>query len=231
MSVRRNLLAWAFLVLAPVLLLSAASRSSAQTPMVLAGIEPADEPEGPVMLTTEALDLEELFDPETDVGVLVTLHAENLRERVTLRLPTNTDSLSKKTLAAMKKLLRCHRTGRKRRIDPRVVVALAKVAEEYPGREIVVVSGYRARPYGVPKSRHFRGQAIDFRVEGVSVVEVRDFMWHNMDHVGVGHYHRQKSRDGYVHLDVRPREMKVGWDQRREGQAYRYFPRWARSDS
>ncbi len=199
--------------------------------MVLAGALALDEHEEPVEVAARELDLASLFDPDIELGIEVSLYAENLRERISVRLPMSVDDVSDALLDEMSALLRCHRTGRRHKIDPALVASLAQVAREYPGHEIEIVSGYRARPYGVPGSRHFRGKAIDFRVIGVPLAEVRDFVWQNMDHVGLGHYHTKGMRKGFLHLDVRPRDAKVGWDQRREGRPYRYGPAWTRASS
>lgn len=214
----------------PVLWALTISRSSAESPMVLAGIDGDSDHAEPVEVAARELDLASIFDPDVDLGVEVSLYAENLRERITVRLPLSVDGVSEDVLDQLSSLLRCHRTGRKHKVDPNLVSALAMVAKEYPGHEIEIVSGYRARPYGVPGSRHFRGEALDFRVIGVPLSEVRDYVWHNMEHVGLGHYHTKGMRKGFLHLDVRPRE-KVGWDQRREGRPYRYGPAWARASS
>ncbi len=87
------------------------------------------------------------------------------------------------------------------------------------------MSGYRARPYGAPKSKHFHGRAIDLRVRGVKITEVRDYLWRTNENVGVGYYRRQK----FVHVDYRPSHKKIAWTQRRRNAKYQYHPKWSRA--
>ncbi|MBT8493102.1 MAG: DUF882 domain-containing protein [Deltaproteobacteria bacterium] len=195
--------------------------SSAEPPMVLAAAPVQVEPTADVDISDDDLHLQEIFDPDVELGQQVTIYARNLRQRVTVRLPSDPNEVTDETMAAMRRILRCHRTGRRHRIDKNVVAHLGRVAARFPGREIEIVSGYRAYG-GAKRSKHFRGQAVDFKVEGVRAKEVRDFLWAELEHVGVGHYHSK----GFIHLDVRPSEMKIGWDQWREGGKYRYHPRW-----
>jgi hypothetical protein len=200
-------------------------RSDAAPPMVLAGPPVAAATTQHVDISADELHLQEAFDPDLELGAEVTLYARNLRQRVTVRLPSDPEEISDETMKVMRNILRCRRTGRRHRIDKKVVAALGRVAARFPGREIEIVSGYRAFG-GVKRSKHFRGRAVDFKVQGVKAKVVRDFLWSEFDHVGVGHYHSQ----GFIHLDVRPGEMKIGWDQWREGGNYRYNPRWASVD-
>ena len=195
--------------------------SSAETPMVLAGAPTPVEPAADVDVVDGDLHLQELFDPDLELGQEVTIYARNLRRRVTVRLSDQPEDISPEAMKVMRSILRCHQSGRRHRIDKRLVAALGRVAARFPGREIEIVSGYRAYG-GVKRSRHFRGQAVDFKVQGIKAKEVRDFLWGELDHVGVGHYHSK----GFIHLDIRPGHMKIGWDQWREGGKYRYHPGW-----
>jgi uncharacterized protein YcbK (DUF882 family) len=126
---------------------------------------------------------------------------------------------------SIKHLFRCRRTGRRHNMHPRVLRVLADLASRYPGHTIEIVSGYRAPPYGVPKSKHFHGRAIDLRVQGVKTTEVRDYLWRNYDHVGIGHYRGQN----FIHVDYRPGYKKIGWTSRRRNAPYRYHPKWTRN--
>jgi hypothetical protein len=61
------------------------------------------------------------------------------------------------------------------------------------------VSGYRL-PGGLTRdtSRHVAGEAMDFRIPGVPLTELRDYC-HRFTAAGVGYYPRTQ----FVHLDVR----------------------------
>jgi uncharacterized protein YcbK (DUF882 family) len=104
--------------------------------------------------------------------------------------------------------------GLGRRIDmaPRLLELLRSVARQNPGTRIEIVSGFRSpkrnemmRKKGrnvASHSQHTLGQAIDFRVEGLSpgkVVEMLDKLkWKG----GIGRY--EAKHDRFVHVDVGP---------------------------
>jgi uncharacterized protein YcbK (DUF882 family) len=124
---------------------------------------------------------------------------------------------------AVDHLLRCWRTERERPIDVRLLQIVAQVSSHFGDAEIEVVSGYRARPYGAPHSKHFLGRAMDIRVPGVRARALRDWIWQNFRGIGVGYYPEQ----GFVHVDVR--EQDTAWiDHARSGESaarVRYFGR------
>lgn len=119
---------------------------------------------------------------------------------------------------------RCKRSGRSHEMAPGVIAVLADVARNWPGKTIEIVSGFRRRGTGVRRSKHYIGNAIDFRVRGVPVADVRDFIWTRHSHIGLGHYHG----GGYLHIDYRPHEPKIGWNQYHNGGHYRYHPSWSK---
>jgi hypothetical protein len=78
------------------------------------------------------------------------------------------------------------------------------VSDHFGGRPVHVISGYRKAGGNTKKtSRHVAGQAIDFRIEGVPLDELRAFCA-SLDHVGVGYYPTSR----FVHLDVRQRSAR-----------------------
>jgi uncharacterized protein YcbK (DUF882 family) len=91
--------------------------------------------------------------------------------------------------------------GRVRRLDRRLIALLGKVAEHYPGHAIEIVSGYRPHRRGRRRSQHARGRAVDFRVRGVTNLELYEFL-KTFPKVGVGYY----PNSTFVHLDVRDRK-------------------------
>jgi uncharacterized protein YcbK (DUF882 family) len=156
-------------------------------------------------------------------GAEVTLHNENTREDLTvyLRFDGVVDEATGKQLASF---FRCKRTGRKRAMDAGVLGLFAQLASHYPGKTIEVVSGVRAPGYGVRDSKHYTGHAIDFRVRGVPTRQVRDLAWSLDAAMGVGHY----TGENFLHIDHRPGEQKIAWEQRRQGSPNRYNPRWSK---
>ena len=117
-------------------------------------------------------------------------------------------------LKQAKHFMRCWRTQREKPMDPRLLQVISQVSRHFDNAHINVVSGFRARPYGAPHSKHFLGKAMDIQVEGVPARAVRDFVWRNFRGVGVGLYPEQE----FVHVDVR--EEDTGWvDHAKSGEA------------
>jgi uncharacterized protein YcbK (DUF882 family) len=99
----------------------------------------------------------------------------------------------------MRELMR-PRESRKRKLpNARLLRLLADVSDHFGGRQLQIVSGYRL-PGGLTRdsSRHVAGEAMDFRIPGVPLTELRDYCYH-FDAAGVGYYPRTQ----FVHLDVR----------------------------
>jgi uncharacterized protein YcbK (DUF882 family) len=116
-----------------------------------------------------------------------------------------------RALEAINHLLRCHYTEKVTAIDPAVIEFLDGVRTRVGGDEIHVVSGYRApeynewllrRGHGVAKhSLHLVGKAIDVRLPGVRLADVRRTAL-DLGRGGVGYY----PASDFVHLDSgRPR--------------------------
>jgi hypothetical protein len=95
------------------------------------------------------------------------------------------------------------RTGKEMLLDEKLMGLIADVSDEFGGRPIRVVSGYREHSYA-PGSKHKSGQAFDFSVPGVPNDALRDFL-RTLGDVGVGYY----PNSTHVHLDVR--EQPTYW--------------------
>jgi uncharacterized protein YcbK (DUF882 family) len=109
-------------------------------------------------------------------------------------------------------------TGNKPRLDPRLIRLLAEVSDQFGGRPIRIVSGYRTNSY-YDDSRHRMSRAVDFSIPGVSNETVRDYL-RRFERVGVGYY----PNSSFVHLDVR--ENSAYWvDYAGPGEAPRSKPR------
>jgi uncharacterized protein YcbK (DUF882 family) len=151
----------------------------------------------------------------------VTLYFQNRHEEQTFALLDENDAIQPDALKSLSRFVRCWRTERVKPMNPRLVEIVARIARHY-GTRIEVVSGYRARPYGAPHSKHFLGNAMDLHIEGVAAKKVARWVWQNFRHVGVGYYPKQD----FMHVDVR--EVDVRWiDQARHGESAhaRYFGR------
>ncbi|HET9933621.1 MAG TPA: LysM peptidoglycan-binding domain-containing protein [Polyangiaceae bacterium] len=88
-------------------------------------------------------------------------------------------------------------TGDRPRLDARLVRLLAEVSDNFGGRPLRIVSGYRTTSF-FRDSRHKLSKAVDFSIPGVPNQVVRDYL-RTLKNVGVGYY----PNSSFVHLDVR----------------------------
>jgi uncharacterized protein YcbK (DUF882 family)/LysM repeat protein len=130
---------------------------------------------------------------------VVTLYRIWSRETQRVRLVDSRGRTKPAALRTMRELLRPRESRKRKTPNARLLSLLAEVSDHYGGRTLHVVSGFRM-PGGLTRdtSRHVAGEAIDFRIPGVPLTELRDYC-HHFDHVGVGYYPRTQ----FVHLDVR----------------------------
>jgi uncharacterized protein YcbK (DUF882 family) len=166
--------------------------------------------------------------PEEESGAPVTFYNVNTRESETFVLPFDGE-LSAEDKKRITHLFRCKRTGHERKPDVGLLKILAQVAVRYEGHVFEVVSAHRHNRGTSRTSKHRSGHAIDLRVRGVNIKEVRTFVWQMSESqpIGLGYYRG----DQFLHIDFRPAEGRIAWDQRREGSAdYRYHPKWAGGD-
>jgi uncharacterized protein YcbK (DUF882 family) len=114
-------------------------------------------------------------------------------------------------------LLASWETGKKVQvaIDPRLYQRIVRVSDEFGGRPLRIVSGYRERSFS-RHSKHRTGRALDFSIPGVPNSVLVDFLI-TLPQTGVGYY----PNTTHVHMDARPTRMY--WvDTSGPGQAPRY---------
>jgi uncharacterized protein YcbK (DUF882 family) len=148
----------------------------------------------------------------------VTFYRVATDESVTVELFDGHGRLRAAARAQVDRLFRQPTTGRQHRINTELLRLVQRVAEHWPGKRIMVYSGYRPhrRSQYAPHSKHNVGRAVDFRVEDVSNREVRDFC-RALPRAGVGYYPNSR----FVHLDARDR--RAYWvDYSGPGEAPRY---------
>lgn len=107
------------------------------------------------------------------------------------------------------RLLRCHFTGERAYVDPRLLALAVEAARAFGRDRVEVVSGYRAPKYNrllrkkgrevARHSQHVLGHALDFRVPGVGVRALRRFV-EARGGFGVGIY----PRSDFLHVDTGP---------------------------
>lgn len=103
-----------------------------------------------------------------------------------------------------------------RRLDGQLLVLLQRLADEWPGHTIEIVSGYR--PRARQGSRHRGGHALDVRVVGVHRTRVAA-LGRTWARTGVGFY----PNSTFTHLDVR--DSPTFWvDESSPGERPRYVP-------
>ena len=152
----------------------------------------------------------------------LSFYFENRHEEASFALFDEHGDAQPDVLKEFSHFVRCWRTGREKPMHPRTVEIVSSIAQHFNVARIDVVSGYRARPYGAPHSKHFLGRAMDIHVPGVKAKVVAAWVWQNFRHVGVGYYPKQE----FVHVDSR--DIDVRWvDTSAHGESAhaRYFGR------
>ena len=165
------------------------------------------------------------LEPRALEGAEVTFYNVNTRETDTFFF-RNDGVIAPDDEKRLEHMFRCKRTGHERVVDHGLITILARLGAKYPGRVFELVSAHRAAPASVKTSKHYSGHAVDLRVRGVSLTDLRTFVWEEMTDLpmGVGYYRGER----FIHVDHRPGEPSIAWDQIKPGRAYRYHPRWSR---
>lgn len=152
--------------------------------------------------------------------VVIDFYDENLRVSATVTLGRDGSS-DADTAQRLTHLLRCRFTGRERPIAQRTLAIIADVADRYEGKTIELVSAYRVRRGESRTSPHRHARAIDFRIRGVPLREIRDYLWRTYDHVGLGWYPESQ----FIHVDSRPSLHDTAWTF--SNGTNHYHPAWA----
>jgi len=152
--------------------------------------------------------------------VEVKLFDENLRVSATVAIRRD-GSMDEQTAAEVKHLFRCRQTNRERQIARGTLAMLADLAERYDGKTIEFVSVYRVQAGESSTSPHRDARAIDFRIRGVRLPEIRDYLWRKYAAVGIGWYPSEQ----FIHMDTRPTLHDTAWTFL--GGENHYHPYWA----
>jgi hypothetical protein len=102
-------------------------------------------------------------------------------------------------------------------MDHNCLIMLQKVADRFPGKDIVIYSGIRN--YGKGKGVHAEGRAIDFKVQGVNNEDLFTFIATNFKSGGAGYYPNNHPSGGsqFVHMDSRKTRMVLWVDESGRG--------------
>jgi uncharacterized protein YcbK (DUF882 family) len=141
----------------------------------------------------------------------------NLSATLYIERDGSTDAATKKHLTH---LFRC-RTDHEHPIFQKTLAMLADLSDHFAGRRFELVSGYRVREGEPSNSPHRDARAIDFRITGVKLTEIRDYLWRSHTHVGIGWYPEQE----FIHMDSRPTMNDTSWTF--YGGKEHYHPTWA----
>jgi uncharacterized protein YcbK (DUF882 family) len=169
--------------------------------MAMSGWMAASSPV-PIPMTSVA----HAFDVRAATPVEVKLYDENLRVHATVLIDHQGNS-DAETTKEIRHLFRCRRTNAERAIARKTLLMLADVAERYEGKTIEFVSVYRRQRGESWTSPHRDGRAIDFRIRGVNLREIRDYVWRKYTEVGVGWYPSEQ----FIHMDTRPTLHDTSW--------------------
>lgn len=124
-------------------------------------------------------------------------------ERERLQLYYKNGKVNKQAVKRLSKLARDKHGGKVKRLNYNLINLIQRVAEEFPGKPIEIISGYRAQAGG-SESQHAFGRAMDIRIPGVSGKQVFRFC-RKLPRAGCGYY----PKTGFVHIDAR--EKKSFW--------------------
>jgi uncharacterized protein YcbK (DUF882 family) len=97
---------------------------------------------------------------------------------------------------------------------------MADLSEHY-GKPLGFVSAHRYGSLDGPMSPHRAARAFDFRIHGVDLRNVRDYLWSRYKEVGIGWYPEKQ----FVHMDFRPGQEDMSWTYT-DGYNH-YFPPWS----
>jgi uncharacterized protein YcbK (DUF882 family) len=172
----------------------------------------------PVPLPAESVAT--LIATRTSAPVEVTLFDENDHQRGDIPIWRD-GSVDTETRAIVKRLFRCRRTHREAMIHRNTLAMLADIAARYEGKTIEYISAFRVHRGESRTSPHRDARAIDFRIRGTPLREIRDYLWTNYTEVGVGWYPEGQ----YIHIDARPTLTDMSWTFVRGKN--RYHPQWA----
>jgi len=172
----------------------------------------------PVPIPAQAVAL--MMEAKAATPVEVKLYDENLRVSATVVL--NRDGTADpETKQQVTNLFRCRVTNRSHAIARRTLAMLADVADRYEGRTIEFVSAYRVQRGESKTSPHRDARAIDFRIRGIKLRDLRDYLWRTYSEVGIGWYPGEQ----FIHMDTRPTLHDTAWTFLNGDNKYK--PYWA----
>ncbi|CAN5571072.1 hypothetical protein BH11MYX1_BH11MYX1_33270 [soil metagenome] len=163
-----------------------------------------------------------VVNAEVAAPVSVSFYDENEHQTGTIAIWRD-GAVDDATKTVVKRLFRCRRTFRQKMMAQQTLAMLADVSDHYPGKVIEYVSAYRTGGAESSTSPHRAGTALDFRIRGVQLRDIRDYLWKTYSDVGVGWYPEEQ----FVHIDTRPQIHDTAWTFVKGNN--HYHPYWAES--
>jgi uncharacterized protein YcbK (DUF882 family) len=131
-------------------------------------------------------------------GNLEIVSLANPTDRAKVNIYNKDGSYSVEALEDLNGVLRCRRTDDEKPIDIQLLTWMSLIYDHFGGKPLQIVSGYRNQRKQT--SNHFKGRAMDIRIEGVSPKQVRAYA-ETLDRGGMGIGFYPVSQ--FVHIDVR----------------------------
>jgi len=157
-------------------------------------------------LVSSAADIARVFAPvEPPLSAPITFYFQNRHDERQFSLLGDDGAVRPEILKTFSHFVRCWRTEKEKPMHPRTLEIVAAISRHFGDARVEIISGYRARPYGAPHSKHFLGRAMDIHVDGVPAKQVATWVWKNFRNVGVGYYPKQE----FVHVDSR--DLDTRW--------------------
>ncbi|MCX5742288.1 MAG: DUF882 domain-containing protein [Proteobacteria bacterium] len=143
---------------------------------------------------------------ESLAPVEVHLYDENMRVSADVEIERD-GAVDDATATELTHLFKDRRTNREKPIAKQTLAMLADLGDRYRGKTIEFVSAYRTGNQESAGSPHRAGRAIDFRIRGMALGEIRDYLWRKYADVGIGWYPSEQ----FIHMDTRPVEHDMAW--------------------
>jgi uncharacterized protein YcbK (DUF882 family) len=150
-------------------------------------------------LVSGAADLARVFAPAEPTYAPITFYFQNRHDEQQFQLLGDDGAVRPEIVKAFSHFVRCWRTEKEKQMYPRTLEIVSAISRHFGDARVEIISGYRAKPYGAPHSKHFVGRAMDIHVDGVPAKQVATWVWKNFRNVGVGFYPKQE----FVHVDSR----------------------------
>ena len=131
-------------------------------------------------------------------GNLEIVGVANSSERAKVNIYNQDGSYSLDALEELNSVLRCRRTDDEKPIDIQLLTWMSLIYDHFGGKPLQIVSGYRNQRK--QSSNHFKGRAMDIRIEGIAPKQIRAFA-ETLDRGGMGIGFYPVSQ--FVHIDVR----------------------------